>query len=52
MRKDEKEQYCDICGRDMAEVTISGAPDNPLQTFLSFPHIMGCEPVKSFVRFY
>ncbi len=37
--------YCGICGSDMKEVTLSGAMDNPLQTFISFPQIMGHEPV-------
>jgi threonine dehydrogenase-like Zn-dependent dehydrogenase len=40
-----KTVYCGICGSDMKELTLSGAPDNPLQTFLSFPQIMGHEPV-------
>ena len=34
-----------ICGSDLKELTLDGAVDNPLQTFLSFPQIMGHEVV-------
>jgi threonine dehydrogenase-like Zn-dependent dehydrogenase len=37
--------YCGICGSDMKELTLHGATDNPLRTFLSFPQIMGHEVV-------
>jgi len=37
--------YCGICGSDMKELTLSGARDNPLQTLISFPQIMGHEAV-------
>ena len=37
--------YCGICGSDMKEITLSGNRDNPLQTLISFPQIMGHEPV-------
>jgi len=40
-----KTTYCGICGSDMKELTLTGAFDNPLQTFLSFPQIMGHEVV-------
>lgn len=40
-----KTRYCGICGSDMMEVTLSGAIDNPLQSLISFPHIMGHEIV-------
>ena len=42
-----KTALCGICGSDMKEVTLHGAIDNPLQAFLSFPQIMGHEPVGS-----
>jgi threonine dehydrogenase-like Zn-dependent dehydrogenase len=32
-----------ICGSDMKEVTLSGAIDNPLRGFITFPQIMGHE---------
>ncbi|MEJ2293920.1 MAG: alcohol dehydrogenase catalytic domain-containing protein [Candidatus Lokiarchaeota archaeon] len=37
--------YCGICGSDIKEITLSGALDNPLQTFITFPQIMGHEVV-------
>ncbi|KKN29758.1 hypothetical protein LCGC14_0840870 [marine sediment metagenome] len=37
--------YSGICGSDMKELTLNGARDNPLQSFISFPHIMGHEPI-------
>jgi threonine dehydrogenase-like Zn-dependent dehydrogenase len=37
--------YCGICGSDMKEITLNGSRDNPLQTFLTFPQIMGHEAV-------
>lgn len=40
-----KTVYCGICGSDMKELTLSGALDNPLRSFISFPQIMGHEPV-------
>jgi threonine dehydrogenase-like Zn-dependent dehydrogenase len=39
-----KTAFCGICGSDMMELTLSGAPDNPLRTFITFPQIMGHEP--------
>ena len=40
-----KTVYCGICGSDMKEVSLDGARDNPLQSFISFPHIIGHEVV-------
>lgn len=40
-----KTVYSGICGSDMKEITLSGALDNPLRTFISFPQIMGHESV-------
>jgi threonine dehydrogenase-like Zn-dependent dehydrogenase len=40
-----KTAYCGICGSDMKELTLSGARDNPLRSLISFPQIMGHEPV-------
>ncbi len=40
-----KTVYCGICGSDMKEITLNGSRDNPLQTFLTFPQIMGHEAV-------
>lgn len=40
-----KTVYSGICGSDMKELTLSGALDNPLRTFISFPQIMGHESV-------
>ena len=40
-----KTVYCGICGSDMKELTLNGSRDNPLQTFLTFPQIMGHEAV-------
>ncbi len=36
---------CGVCGSDMKELTLSGAIDNPLQSFVFFPQIMGHEIV-------
>ena len=33
-----------VCGSDMKELSLSGAIDNPIQTMISFPQIMGHEP--------
>lgn len=33
-----------ICGSDMKELSLSGAIDNPIQTMITFPQIMGHEP--------
>ena len=40
-----KTVYCGVCGSDMKEITLNGSRDNPLQTFLTFPQIMGHEAV-------
>ncbi|HMF33821.1 MAG TPA: alcohol dehydrogenase catalytic domain-containing protein [Candidatus Lokiarchaeia archaeon] len=40
-----KTVYCGICGSDMHELQLEGAIDNPVQTFLTFPQIMGHEIV-------
>ena len=40
-----KTVYCGICGSDMKELTLSGARDNPLLAFITFPQILGHEPV-------
>jgi threonine dehydrogenase-like Zn-dependent dehydrogenase len=40
-----KTVYCGICGSDIKELTLNGSRDNPLQTFLTFPQIMGHEAV-------
>ncbi len=40
-----KTVYCGICGSDMKELTLSGAADNPLRSLITFPQIMGHEPV-------
>jgi len=37
--------YCGICGSDMKELTLSGARDNPIRSFISFPQILGHEAV-------
>lgn len=39
-----KTAYCGICGSDMMELTLAGAADNPIRSFISFPQIMGHEP--------
>jgi threonine dehydrogenase-like Zn-dependent dehydrogenase len=39
-----------ICGSDMMELTLSGARDNPLRSFITFPQIMGHEPVGTVER--
>jgi threonine dehydrogenase-like Zn-dependent dehydrogenase len=40
-----KTVYCGICGSDMKELTLSGARDNPIRSLISFPQILGHEPV-------
>ncbi|MFX1451448.1 MAG: zinc-binding dehydrogenase [Promethearchaeota archaeon] len=40
-----KTVYCGICGSDMTELKLSGSLDNPIRSFISFPQIMGHEPV-------
>lgn len=40
-----KTVYCGICGSDMKELTLNGAPDNPLRSFITFPQTLGHEPV-------
>jgi threonine dehydrogenase-like Zn-dependent dehydrogenase len=40
-----KTAYCGICGSDMKELGLEGAPDNPLRSFLTFPQVMGHEIV-------
>jgi threonine dehydrogenase-like Zn-dependent dehydrogenase len=40
-----KTVYCGICGSDFTEVTLKGAPDNPLRGFISTPHTIGHEMV-------
>jgi threonine dehydrogenase-like Zn-dependent dehydrogenase len=40
-----KTKYAGICGSDMHQLKLEGATDNPVQTFLSFPQIMGHEIV-------
>ena len=35
--------YSGICGSDIKQITLSGARDNPLQSLISFPHMMGHE---------
>ena len=40
-----KTVFCGICGSDMTELKLKGSIDNPIRTFISFPHIMGHEPV-------
>ena len=45
-----KTAYCGICGSDMMELTLAGAPDNPLRSFISFPQIMGHEPAGTIER--
>ncbi|MFX0137869.1 MAG: zinc-binding dehydrogenase [Candidatus Hodarchaeota archaeon] len=37
--------YCGICGSDIKELTLSGARDNPLRSLITFPQILGHEPV-------
>ena len=37
--------YAGICGSDMTEVKLQGSLDNPLQSFISFPQVMGHEAV-------
>jgi len=37
--------YCGICGSDMKELTLNGARDNPIRSFISFPQILGHEAV-------
>lgn len=38
-----KTRYCGICGSDLKEIFLEGAIDNPLTSFISFPHVMGHE---------
>lgn len=40
-----KTTMCGICGSDLKEITLSGARDNPIQSLITFPQIMGHEPV-------
>lgn len=40
-----KTVYCGICGSDMKELTLNGARDNPLLSLITFPQILGHEPV-------
>lgn len=40
-----KTVYCGICGSDMTELMLKGARDNPIRSLISFPQIMGHEPV-------
>ena len=40
-----KTVFCGICGSDMTELRLSGSLDNPIRSFISFPQIMGHEPV-------
>ncbi|MFW9972213.1 MAG: zinc-binding dehydrogenase [Candidatus Odinarchaeota archaeon] len=40
-----KTVFCGICGSDMTELRLKGSLDNPIRSFISFPHIMGHEPV-------
>ncbi|MFW9999529.1 MAG: zinc-binding dehydrogenase [Candidatus Hodarchaeota archaeon] len=40
-----KTVYCGICGSDMTELNLKGSLDNPIRSFISFPQIMGHEPV-------
>ena len=35
--------YCGICGSDLKQVFLDAAMDNPLSSFVSFPHVMGHE---------
>ena len=40
-----KTVLCGICGSDMTELQLKGSLDNPIRSFISFPQIMGHEPV-------
>jgi len=40
-----KTVYCGICGSDMTELKLKGALDNPIRSLISFPQVMGHEPV-------
>jgi threonine dehydrogenase-like Zn-dependent dehydrogenase len=40
-----KTVFSGICGSDMTELKLMGSIDNPIRSFISFPHIMGHEPV-------
>ncbi|MFX1378431.1 MAG: zinc-binding dehydrogenase [Promethearchaeota archaeon] len=40
-----KTVFCGICGSDMTELRLNGSLDNPIRSFISFPQIMGHEPV-------
>jgi threonine dehydrogenase-like Zn-dependent dehydrogenase len=38
-------RMCGICGSDVKQVFLDAAPDNPLRSLVSFPHVPGHEPV-------
>ena len=38
-----KVKACGICGSDVKQVFLDGARDNPLTSFITFPHVMGHE---------
>jgi threonine dehydrogenase-like Zn-dependent dehydrogenase len=38
-----------ICGSDVKQVFLDAAPDNPLRSLVSFPHVPGHEPVGTVV---
>jgi len=38
-----------ICGSDVKQVFLDAAPDNPLTSLVSFPHVPGHEPVGTVV---
>ena len=40
-----KTVFCGICGSDMTELKLKGSFDNPIRSLISFPQIMGHEPV-------
>jgi len=40
-----KTALCGICGSDEKEITLGGAADNPLPSFITFPHTIGHEVV-------
>lgn len=40
-----KTVFCGICGSDMTELKLNGSIDNPIRSLISFPQIMGHEPV-------
>jgi len=45
-----KTVFSGICGSDMKELTLSGARDNPLRSIITFPQILGHEPVGMICR--